>query len=97
MKNTFLYDDITEQVYKEQPCLFRKAIYNLKQSPLVVLLLLVVFDAVVDHSVFYKQTDSGCMIFVYVDDILLTCSNITGIQKTKDYLQTLCHKGHGQT
>ena len=43
---------------------------------------------VVDHSVFYRQADSDCVILtVYVDDILLTGSNITGIQETKDYLQ----------
>ena len=42
----------------------------------------------VDHSVFYRQTDSGCVILaVYVDDILVTGSDLTGIQRTKDHLQ----------
>ena len=41
-----------------------------------------------DHSVFYRQTDSGCVILtVYVDDILVTGSDLTGIQRTKDHLQ----------
>ena len=43
----------------------------------------------VDHSIFYRRTDIGCVILaVYVDDILLTGSDITSIQKTKGYLQT---------
>ena len=42
---------------------------------------------VVDHSVFYRTTDSGCVILVvYVDDILLTGSDSTAIAETKKYL-----------
>ena len=44
---------------------------------------------VVDHSVFYRRIDSGCVILaIYVDDILLTGSNSTAIVETKKYLRT---------
>ena len=34
---------------------------------------------------------------VYVDDILLTESDIDGIKKAKDYLETVCDQIHGET
>jgi len=41
----------------------------------------------VDHSVFYKNTSSGCVVpAVYVDDISLTDSDRQGIQRTKKHL-----------
>ena len=44
---------------------------------------------IVNHSVFYRRIDSGCVILaVYVDDILLTVSDSTSIAETKKYLRT---------
>ena len=42
---------------------------------------------VVDHSIFIRKTKNGCVILVvYVDNILLTGSDIIGIAETKIYL-----------
>ena len=44
---------------------------------------------VVDHSVFYRRTTSGCVLLtVYVDDILLTCSDAASTREIKEYLRT---------
>ena len=80
---------------ENQVCLLRKAIYGLKQSPCAwfekfssIVVTCGFRRYAVDHSVFYRQTDKGCVILtVYVDDILLTDSDVTCIQRTKDYLQ----------
>ena len=41
-----------------------------------------------DHSVFYHHTSTGQCIYliVYVDDIVITCSDQDGIQKLKQHL-----------
>ena len=42
-----------------------------------------------DHSVFIHKTSCGTVTFaVYVDDILLSRSNVDGIKKAKEYLKT---------
>jgi len=41
-----------------------------------------------DHSVFIHRTSFGTVILTaYVDDILLTGSDIAGIVKAKEYMQ----------
>ncbi|KAL0285929.1 UNVERIFIED_CONTAM: Retrovirus-related Pol polyprotein from transposon RE2 [Sesamum angustifolium] len=78
IKNTFLYGDLNETVYMEQPpgyvaqgekqrmvCKLKKAIYGLKQS--------------LEHGM--------VVLAVYVDDILITGSDIDGIEDAKTYLQ----------
>ncbi|KAL0368883.1 UNVERIFIED_CONTAM: Retrovirus-related Pol polyprotein from transposon RE1 [Sesamum calycinum] len=108
IKNAFLYGDLNETVYMEQPpgyvargekqrmvCKLKKAIYGLKQSPKAW------FDKFsriigefgfsrcqVDHSVFVQTTRSGMVVLaVYVDDILITDSDIVGIEEAKTYLR----------
>ena len=74
-------------------CLFTKAIYGLKQSPRTwlekfnnIVTASGFQRCVVDHSVLYRRTSSGCVILVvYVDDILLIGSDTVGIQETKEY------------
>ncbi|KAL0415349.1 UNVERIFIED_CONTAM: Retrovirus-related Pol polyprotein from transposon RE1 [Sesamum latifolium] len=81
IKNAFLYGDLNEIVYMEQPpgyvaqgekqrlvCKLKKAIYGLKQSP-------------------RAWFDKFSRIIVYVDDILITGSDAVGIEKAKTYLQ----------
>ena len=44
----------------------------------------------VDHLVFMKQSSNDCVILtVYVDDILLICSDISEIKETKKDLSSL--------
>ncbi|KAL0393252.1 UNVERIFIED_CONTAM: Retrovirus-related Pol polyprotein from transposon RE1 [Sesamum radiatum] len=108
IKNAFLYGDLNETVYMEQPpgyvaqgekqrmvCKLKKAIYGLKQSPRAW------FDkssriigefgfsrCQADHSVFVQTTKTGMVVLaVYVDDILITGSDIDRIEEAKTYLQ----------
>ncbi|KAJ9553824.1 hypothetical protein OSB04_017869 [Centaurea solstitialis] len=75
-------------------CKLRKSLYGLKQSPRAWFGR---FNAVVtefglrrsayDHSVFFASSSSGCILLVvYVDDIVITGSDETGIMKLKDFL-----------
>jgi len=106
VKNAFLYNDLDEEVYIEQPseyvalgesmvCKLKKAIYDLKQSPRA---WFEKFNRVVsengfqhchfDNSMFIRQSSVGFIILaLYVDDILLTGNDPTGIGKAKAYLK----------
>ena len=77
-------------------CRLKKSLYGLKQSPRAWFGR---FSEVVsefgmkksdhDHSVFYKQSDSGCILLaIYVDDIVITGSDKLGILQLKTFLQT---------
>ncbi|KAK4382102.1 Retrovirus-related Pol polyprotein from transposon RE2 [Sesamum angolense] len=81
IKNAFLYGDLNETVYMEQPpsyvtqgekqrmvCKLKKAIYGLQQSP----------------RVWFNKFSR---IIVYVDDILITGSDSDRIEEAKTYLQ----------
>ncbi|KAK4403247.1 Retrovirus-related Pol polyprotein from transposon RE2 [Sesamum angolense] len=107
IKNDFLYGDLNEIVYMEQPpgyvaqgekqrmvCKLKKAIYGLKQSPRaclinsVVLLVSFFSRCQANHSVFVQTTTSGMVVLaVYVDDILITGSDLVGIEEAQTYLQ----------
>ena len=77
-------------------CLLRKAIYGPKQNPRAwfqkfsQLVLGNDFrQCVVDHSVSIKSSAADYVFLtVYVDDILLTGSDTTGIAETKEYQST---------
>ena len=67
----------------------KKAIYDLKQSSRVwfekfseIIMGVGFHRCIVDHSVFIRKTKEGCVLAVYVDDILITGSNIAGIVET---------------
>ena len=72
-------------------CLLRKAIYGLKQSSRAwidkfsrVVMSFGFTRCAIDHSVFIKKNTNGCVLLaVYVDDIILTGSDTTGIREIK--------------
>ncbi|XP_042056533.1 uncharacterized protein LOC121801150 [Salvia splendens] len=76
-------------------CCLKKAIYGLKQSPKAwfdkfssVLGTIGFKQCKSDHSVFVRHQASGIVILiVYVDDILISGSDVRGIEETKKYLQ----------
>ena len=85
-------------------CFLRRAIYRLKQSPRAWLAkfsgLLSTFgftSCAANPTVLTKKTKGGLVILaVYVDDIILTRSDDTGILATKTYLQqhlSICDLG----
>ena len=81
---------------EDRVCRLKKTIYGLKQSPQAwfkkfnqVVLTGGFQRCVVDHSIFYNKTTGGCVILaVYVDDILVTGSDVKGIAEIKQHLHT---------
>ncbi|CAM8937083.1 unnamed protein product [Rhodiola kirilowii] len=78
-------------------CRLRKSLYGLKQSPRAwfgkfsqVIEKFGMNKCKCDHSVFYKHSPSGIILLVvYVDDIVITGSDYSGIASLKTFL-------HGQ-
>ena len=81
---------------KDRVCRLKKAIYSLKQNHRAwfenfsqVVMPGGFQKCVVDHSVFYKKTACGCVLFaVYVNDILITGSDKNDIEEIKEHLRT---------
>ena len=80
-------------------CHLRKSLYGLKQSPRA---WFGKFSQAVekfglqksksDHSVFYRNSSSGIILLVvYVDDIVITRSDSTGISSLKSFLHSQFH------
>ncbi|XP_057434172.1 uncharacterized protein LOC130726869 isoform X2 [Lotus japonicus] len=77
-------------------CRLKKSLYGLKQSPRSwfgrfsdVVMEFGLRRSESDHTVFFKQTNKGCILLVvYVDDIVITGSDSEGIGNLKTFLQT---------
>ena len=87
-------------------CKLKKSLYGLKQSPRAwfscfssSLGRFGLKRCLVDHSVFYRHTSHGCILLVvYVDDIVITGSDSTGISELKAYLKyTISNQGSWTT
>lgn len=80
-------------------CLLKKSIYSLKQSPRAWFdkfsSLLIEFGfkrTISDYSMFVKNSPAGCVILiVYVDDIVISGSDLPGIVETKRWLHSQLH------
>jgi len=80
-------------------CRLRKSLYGLKQSPRAwfgkfsqAVEKFGMMKSKSDHSVFYKQSSAGIILLVvYVDDIVITGSDTTGILSLKSFLHTQFH------
>ena len=77
-------------------CLLRNSLYGLKQSPRAwfnrfcsVVRKFGLIQSKCDHSVFYQNSDAGLILLVvYVDDIVITGSNVDGISSLKAFLNS---------
>ena len=77
-------------------CCLRKYLYGLKQSPRAwfgkfsqVVETFGMQKSKFDHSVFYKNSNSGIILLVlYVDDIVITGSDSKGILSLKSFLHS---------
>ena len=75
-------------------CRLRKSLYGLKQSPHAwfgkfsqAVEKFCLQKSKSDHSVFYRNSSSGIILLVvYVDDIVITGSDSTGISSLKSFL-----------
>ena len=80
-------------------CRLRKSLYGLKQSPRAwfgkfsqAVEAFGLTKSKSDHSVFFKYSDSGIiLLIVYVDDIIITGSDSTGISSLKSFLHSQFH------
>ena len=80
-------------------CHLRKSLYGLKQSPRAwfgkfsqAVKKFGLQKSKSDHSVFYRNSSSGIILLVvYVDDIVITGSDPTGISSLKSFLHSQFH------
>ncbi|XP_065880880.1 retrovirus-related Pol polyprotein from transposon TNT 1-94 isoform X1 [Euphorbia lathyris] len=80
-------------------CRLRKSLYGLKQSPRAwfgkfsqAIEIFGMKKCKCDHSVFYKHSASGIILLVvYVDDIVITGSDMSGISSLKSFLHGQFH------
>ena len=80
-------------------CRLRKSLYGLKQSPHTwfgkfneVIEKFDMQKSKSDHSVFYRNSQVGIILLVvYVDDIIITMNDMTGISSLKSFLYGQFH------
>ena len=80
---------------KGKVCRLKKSLYGLKQSPRAwferftqAMLKYGFKQSQGDHTLFIKHSSQGkvTVLIVYVDDIVLTCDDMEGMQELKKYL-----------
>ena len=104
-KNAFLNSPIDVEIYMEQPigfekslpkvCRLKKALYGLKQAPrawylyLKELLKKFNFEPIFAEQGIFINKETGIILIVYVDDVLLLGKNLDAINKLKKELATI--------
>ena len=88
MPNVFLYGDLIEHVFMEQPLGY--AVQG-ETTQLYISTILIFSQGLtpyeVDPTIYHTSTSIGCIILVvYVGDILVSRSNIAGITQVNAYL-----------
>ncbi|KAJ8107603.1 hypothetical protein ONZ43_g6683 [Nemania bipapillata] len=99
VKTAFLYGEIEEDIYVEQPhefedgskrvCKLRRALYGLKQAPRVWFKTLSDFLATLGFKSIsadcgvFTNTETGIFIAVYVDDLLIVGKDLSKIKDVK--------------
>ncbi|KAJ9561278.1 hypothetical protein OSB04_006438 [Centaurea solstitialis] len=96
VKNAFLNGDLSEEVYMTPPgvslppghvCRLCKALYGLKKAPRAWFEKFSIRNY--DSGLFTRTTDSGTiLLFLYVDDMIITGSDTTGITYLKQSLSS---------
>ena len=104
VKNAFLNEDLSEEVYMQHPpgfsvdsnkvCHIRRAFYGLKQAPRAwfakfssIISRLGYMASHYDYALFLRRTDKGTiLLLLYVDDMIITGNDLSGIQELKDFL-----------
>ena len=106
VKTAFLYGNVQEEIYVQQPdgfskdnrvCKLNKALYGLKQSPRIwyqhfseYMKELGLVPIESDDSVFMDAKE-GTIVALYVDDVLITGPSKAGIQRIKEALKAKFH------
>ena len=75
-------------------CHIRRALYGLKQIPQVwfakfssTISCLSYMTSHYDSTLFLHRIDKGTiLLLLYVDDMIITCDDLSGIQELKDFL-----------
>ena len=75
-------------------CHLRRALYGLKQAPRAwfakfssTIFRLGYTVSSYDSALFLHRTDTGTiLLLLYVDDMIITCDDLRGIQELKDFL-----------
>ena len=81
-------------VESNKVCHFRHALYGLKQAPRAwfakfssTISRLGYMASHYDFALFFRRTDNGTiLLLLYVDDMIITGDDLSGIQELKDFL-----------
>ena len=107
VKTAFLYGDVQEDIYVQQPdgfnkdntkvCKLNKALYGLKQSPRVwyqhfsVYMKELGLNPIKSDHNVFMNPKEGTIVALYVDDVLIIGRNKAVIKRIKDALNAKFH------
>ena len=97
VKNAFLNRDLSEEVYMQPPlglsvdcnkvCHLQRALYGLKQAPRAWFAKFSSTISRLGYMTSHYDSDKGIiLLLLYVDDMIITNDDLSGIQELKDFL-----------